>query len=378
MRRKLLVAVLTGVLALTAVGCGQKADSTANKVEATPVKVAKVDKGKVVNTVTVTGKVTAGMEVNVVPKVPGKTASVLVDVGQRVTKGQVLLRLETSDIEAQLKSAQAALAVQKSLGDQAAIRYRDALDNYNRMQYLFSQGAVSQTTLDSAKVSLDQAQASYNPSGGNSQTSASIRQAQAGIDALRVQLSNMVITSPTDGIIAARNIEPGEMASSASPVFTIVNTDRMIVESNLAESEVNLASVGEQVNVMVKAVRDVPYIGKVLSVSPSANAQTKAFPLRVQLENKDANLKSGMIAEVILNTKAKDGVLLVPKEAVMDRVNKKVVFVVDKGAAREKTVTVGLSDDANIEITSGLKEGDQIVVDGQQLLADQSPVTVQQ
>lgn len=379
MKRKVLAAGLALVLAFTVAGCGKKQEEpAAAKVEATPVKVVKVVKGRVANAVTITGKVTAGLEVAVVPKVPGKVAEVLVDVGQRVKKGQVLVKLDSSDIQAQLKSAQASLSVQKALQDQAAIRYRDAKDNYERSKYLFAQGAISQTQLDAAKVQFDTAAAGYNPAGGNTQTSAAISQAQAQVESFRVQLSNMTITAPADGVIATRGVDPGEMASSQSPVVTIVNTDKMIVEGSLAESEVNLVSVGEEVKVLVKAVREQPYIGKVLSVSPSADSRTKAFPVRIELENKDAALKAGMIAEVVLDTQAREGVLLIPKEAVLDRGDKKIAFVVEAGkVALEKQVTLGLSDDTNVEVAKGLNEGDQVVINGQQLLTDKAPVTVQ-
>jgi RND family efflux transporter MFP subunit len=378
MNRKLLVSGLALVMAFTIAGCGKSKEEPANtKVEATPVKVVNVTKGRVANAVTITGKVTAGLELAVVPKVPGKVAAVNVEVGQRVTKGQVMIRLDSSDVQAQLKSAQAGLAMQKALQAQAAIRYRDAMDNYERSKYLLDQGAISQVALEAAKMQYDTAAAGYNPAGGNTQTAAAINQAQANIDSLRVQLANLTITAPADGIIATRNVDPGEMASNQSPVVNIVNTDIMIIEGSLAESEVNLVAVGEQVKVFVKAVQETPYLGKVLSVSPSADARTKAFPVRIELENKDASLKSGMIAEVILDTKTKEGVLLIPKEAVLDRGDKKIAFVVKAKAALEKQVTLGLSDDTNVEVASGLSEGDQVVVNGQQLLTDQAPVSVQ-
>ncbi|MDA8210849.1 MAG: efflux RND transporter periplasmic adaptor subunit, partial [Clostridia bacterium] len=108
------------------------------------------------------------------------------------------------------------------------------------------------------------------------------------------------------------------------------------------------------------------------------DTRTKAFPVRIELENKDAALKAGMIAEVVLDTKAREGVLLIPKEAVLDRGDKKIAFVVNGGKeALEKQVTLGLSDDTSVEVAKGLSEGDQVVVNGQQLLTDKAPVTVQ-
>ncbi|HEX3031721.1 MAG TPA: efflux RND transporter periplasmic adaptor subunit [Bacillota bacterium] len=379
MKHKLVAVGLVLALAFGTTGCGKSTTTTATAgAEATPVKVVKVNTGRVANAVSISGKVTAGLEAALVPKTPGKVTAVLVDVGQRVRKGQLLVQLDTADIQAQINSAQAGLAVQRSLEDQAAIRYKDAKDNLDRTRYLFSQGAVSQIQLDSAQNQFDTAAASFNPAGGNTQTSAAVNQALAQIQALKVQLANLTVTAPADGTISARNIEVGEMASSAAPVLNLVNTDKMIVEGNLSESEVNLVKVGEEVKVLIKAVKDQPFVGKVLSISPSADSRTKAFPIRIELENKNALIKSGMIAEVMLDTQSKDNVLLIPKEAVLDRSDKKVVYVVQDGKqAVETVVTVGLGDATKVEVVTGLTSGQDVVVSGQQLLVDKAPVTVQ-
>lgn len=378
MKRKMVAAGLVLALALGVTGCGKSTTTTNVGAEATPVRVVKVSTGRVANAVSITGKVTAGLEAALVPKMPGKVTKVLVNVGQRVRKGQLLVQLDTADIQAQINSAQAGLNMQRSLVDQAAIRYKDAKENLDRNKFLFSQGAVSQSTLEMAQNQFDTAAASYNPAGGNTQTSAAVKQAQAQIQALRVQLASLTVTAPADGTISARNIEVGEMASSAAPVLNLVNTDKMIVEGNLSESEVNLVGVGKQVKVLIKAVKDQPFIGKVLSISPSADPMTKAFPIRIELENKNFLIKSGMIAEVMLDTKSKDNVLLIPKEAILDREAKKVVFVVQDGKkAIETTITVGLSDNTNVEVVTGLTSGKNVVVSGQQLLVDKAPVTIQ-
>lgn len=377
MKRKLIAgALIIGLLATA--GCGKKAEETnSNKTETVPVKVAEVKTADISNEVTISGKVAAGMEVAVVPKMGGKVSKVAVNVGQRVKKGDLLVGLDGADLAAQIKAAEAGLQVSVASQKQSAIRYQEAKDNLDRMQSLFNAGAISQSEYDTAKNNFDIAASTYNPAGGGTLSSAQIKQAQANIDVMRANYSNMVIVAPIDGVVASRNVDPGEMAAPGTPVVTVVNTTQMVVEGNLTESEVNLVKVGQEVKVMVKAAGEQPFTGRVESISPMADARTKAYPVKVKISNPDDKLKSGMFAEIKLATASKDQVLTVPKEAVLERGAKKVVYLVEGDTAVEKEITVGIANEKLVEVTEGLKLGQRIVTVGHQNLVDKAKVTVQ-
>lgn len=371
------LAVLAVVGLVTVSGCGKQPEAAPTTVEATPVKVAQVSSDDIISNVKISGRVQAAMEVSVVPKINGKVMQVKGDVGQRVRKGDVLVVLDDSDIRARIKVNQAAVQLSRSGQQSAVIAYEEAKTNLDRSRYLFQQGAISQKQLEDAENAFSRAAASYAPNSSSTQTSAQIQQAQAQLEAAQVELANTKVVAPIDGIIAARNIDPGEMASPSAPLFTIVNTDQMLVEANLAENEVNIIKVGTNVQVNVSAAGDKPFQGIVESISPAANNATKAYPIKIKMKNDGQLLKSGMMAELQLTSQAKHNVLVIPKGAILDRGGDKVVFVVKDKKAEERKITSGVSTDTILEITSGLVAGEQIVVSGQQVLSNGVEVEIQ-
>jgi len=375
-RRKLIAVMLIAGLAAVG-GCAKKTEETKTEAETTPVKVAEVKAVNLSNEVTVSGKIAAGMEVAVVPKIGGKVSKVNVEVGQKVKKGQLLVSLDGADLAAQIKAAEAGLQVAIASQKQAAIRYQEAKDNLTRMEALFQEGAISQAQYDAAKNGFDMAASTYDPARGGTLSDAQIKQAKANIDAMKANYANMVIVAPIDGVVAGRSVDPGEMAAPGVPVVTLVNSNEMVVEGNLAESEVNLVKVGQEVKVLVKATGEAAFTGKVESISPSADLRTKAYPIKIKIQNPDNKLKSGMFAEIKLATEDREGVLAVPKEAVIERGTKKVVFVVKGDTAFEKEVTTGIANDKLVEITGGISSGEQVVTIGHQSLMDKAKVSVQ-
>lgn len=366
------------ILAIAWGAVTKKKDVAATQAEeVTPVKVVKVDKGELTSMIKVSGKVAASKEVTIVPQVGGKVTAVKVAVGQKVKKGDLLITIDDSDILAQIKLNEAALGVSKAGQQQAAITYQEAQNNLERMKSLFAQGAISKSQLEEAENAFAKAAASYNPNSGNTQTAAQIKQAQAQLEAARINLRNTKITAPIDGVVAAKNIEPGEMASPGSPVLTIVDTDQMTVEGNFAESEVNFAKVGDKVKVYVTSAAKEPFEGYIESVSPIADLTTKAYPVKVRIENTSQLLKGGMTAEILMTAEAKEDVLVLPREALLDQGDKYIVYVIKDNKAQERVVSIGLTTDNMAEITEGLKAGEQVVISGQQYLSDGTKVTVE-
>ncbi len=380
--RKIQIAVIAVVglviLAIVWGSVSKNKDVSATQTdEVTPVKVIKAAKGELTSTIKISGKVAASKEVAIVPKVGGKVTEVRVTVGQKVRKGDLLLAIDDSDIRAQIKMNEAALEVSQAGQQQAVIAYQEALANLERMKALFAEGAISKSQLETAENNFARAAASYDPNAGGTQSDAQIKQAQAQLDAARINLQNTRITSPIDGIIAAKNIEPGEMAGPGAPVVTVADMDQMVVEGNLAESEVNFAKVGAQVKVYVTAASKEPFRGYIENVSPIADPVTKAYSIKVRIENGSQLLKGGMAAEVHMTAEARDDVLVLPREALLDQGDRQVVYVVNGDKAQERVVTLGLITDTMAEITSGLKAGEQVVISGQQFLTDGAKITVE-
>lgn len=366
-----LTAVLLVAALVLAAGCGKKDADTGNsqdKVEV-PVSVEEVRTGSISSTTAITGKVTPLAEINVVPKTGGKVVQVLVDVGSKVKQGQVLVRLDTAELDAQLKQATAALELARSSNAQNQLRLQDAQNNLNRMQALYNEGAISKQQYETALLQ-------YNLT-KNTDTGAQVKQAQANVELIRTQISNAIITAPQDGEISARLVDPGEMAGPGVPVVTLVNTAKVYIEGVVAERDISLVKIGRQVDVKVEAAGGA-FKGVVETVSPAADPRSKGYPLKVALTNPDSKLKPGMFGEIRLVTGQKDDVVVIPKEVVVDRGAGKVVFVVKGGMAEERKITLGMESGDRVEVVDGIKAGEKLVVAGQTSLTDKSPVKVQE
>lgn len=412
MRRRgffLLTGLLISLLIIT--GCGNNTGNT--KDAANPVHVAKVQQGQLTDGAGFSGKLEAVESANVAPKIAGKVAGVAVDIGSQVAAGDLLVSLDAQDLAAAVAQAQAGVnSSQAAVGTaQAAIAgaragiaeaqaklqvdqvsYNTAKADYDRGQALLQAGALSQSdfdnnydkpyksaaaalTADQAAIQAAQAATAQTEEAAN-QAQAGVAQAQAGLQAAQVTYDESRITSPIDGVVTAKNVNPGEMASPSAAVVTVVNLDKLVVKASINDDTVNKLHTGETLQVKISAVSDKPFTGTVTNISDAADPSTKAFPIKVTLDNKNHVLKPGMFAEVLIPG---DGPvsLLVPRKAVVSSGSNSYVYVVENGVARKRTVKVGNSDGINTIVTSGLKEGETVITSGQDSLQDGAKVSVQ-
>ncbi|MBB6214622.1 RND family efflux transporter MFP subunit [Anaerosolibacter carboniphilus] len=372
MRKKTVSFILAAFLLMSILtGCGAKKTAEANapvEEKYIPVEIATVVQKTISNETTFSGKIYADKEVYVVPKTPGKVMSVNVAVGSVVKKGTVLFQLDKEDIQKQ------ADLTKKSI-DLAEANYqltREKIDNakvtLERTRALYEQGAIpksqleqaelaaSDTSLQTIQVQLEQAQLQYTQA----------------LDSLQ----NLTITAPVDGIVSAVDVEVGEMASTAQPSVTIVNMDNVYAEINVTENVINAITVGKEVVVDIPSASSESLTGKIDKISPVSDAKTQLYPIRIYIENQNHLVKPGMFAKVKLSTNARENVIAVPTEAIMNENDKNIVYVVadDRAAARE--VGIGLEAGGETEIVKGLKPGEKVIVKGQDYVEDESKVKV--
>ncbi|HHW40020.1 MAG TPA: efflux RND transporter periplasmic adaptor subunit [Syntrophomonadaceae bacterium] len=372
MRKRLLAAGLVVIL-LVAVGIGlriARREKPAGQSETgpVPVEVMAVERGEVKRVVDITGRVAPEVEVNIIPKVPGRIRSITVDVGDRVREGQVLAKIDDAELVAALHNAEAGLAVAEANARIAAAALEDARRNLDRMKQLYDAGAVSQQQLEQAQLNYDRAAAGV--------AEAQVRQARAAVEAARVQLANTVLTSPVDGVVTARFADPGAMAGTTQPIMTVAAIDQVQVQVSVTGDDINRLKAGQEVPVQVSAAGDQDFKGKIARISPAADARSKMYPVEITIPNPGHLLKPGMFAEVKLATEIRRDAVRVPVQAVLDKEGRKVVYVVEGGRARERRVETGIADERYVEIISGLRHGERVVITGQEFLADGAAVTV--
>lgn len=375
MARRISAVFLAGILTfgLLLSGCGKNSSSSqqgmGGKGMAVPVAVETAKRGDVLKELVASGQLVGEQSVVVSPRISGKVASVPVEVGSEVRAGDVLFTLDDSDIRAQVQQAEAAVAVARAKQKVAGQSRENAAKQYERYKQLFEQGAISADTFDTYVLKLEQAR-SEEPEAG-------LAQSQAALAYQRNQLVNTIVTSPFTGTVAQRNVEVGSIVSSTTQAVTVVDLTRVKVQVSVGEQQIGKIKQGQEVNVVVPAVRAEPFTGLVSNLSPAADPKTRSYLIEVKLDNPERVLKQGMFAEVHIITDRSEGALAVPVDALVTKSGMSVVFTVKDGQARENQVKTGIADGKVTEIISGLQEGDQVIVLGQQGLLDGSKVTVQ-
>ncbi|BAH44189.1 putative efflux system [Brevibacillus brevis NBRC 100599] len=402
--------VILALLAITLVaGCSSPQAETppTETVEAaaTPVQVETVATGSVVSDSGLTAKLAPSEEVQVSPKMGGKISSLPVKLGQYVTKGQVLFKLDEKDLVNGVKQAEAAYNVSKaslnqagSSSDQGLVQAKNSLKqaetalqdakvNQQRMQQLFSQGAISAQQMEQANSQLTTAQTSYDNAQQTLQSAgqktsvqvseASVQQAQVSLQNAREQLANATVTSPINGYISSVSGAVGQMAGQ-QPVVVVVNTNPLLVKANLSEADITKVKVGTTVKVNVQSTGKT-IDAKVTAMSPIMDSQLKAYPVEITIPNPSNELKSDMVVNVTFPSVGESGAksIVVTRGAVFDRDGKQYVFKLEGDIAKQVEVTTGKSSSDQIEILTGLSAGDKIVVKGQTLLQDGGKVTIQ-
>ncbi len=400
----LIAMTLSAFLALAS--CGRAKASTAPDVKT--VAVTRAARAAITVSVEYAARVHARQEIVVSPKVSGRVATVRADISQAVRRGQVLFTLEGRDFQAQARQADAALqsaranltrtsdsslssqVIQAQAAvDQAQVQYNDAKDLADRMEKLLAQGTVSRqqrddarARADSAKIALDTAKQNLSllqDKGGPQSTglaSTQVDQAQAAADLAQSQLDNTLIVSPITGVVATRNVDPGELVAAGSPAFVVIDVSSLTAEASVDQAMVEKIHKGEPVPVRVDAADTGPMEGVVDTVSPAADPRTQGYLVKVRIDRPDPALRPGMLARVLFPVESRTGVLAVPNQALVTESGVQYVYVDAEGVVKKVAVQTGISDDSVTEVTAGLSEGELVITEGQSFLNEGERVTI--
>ncbi|NPV48287.1 MAG: efflux RND transporter periplasmic adaptor subunit [Armatimonadetes bacterium] len=199
---------------------------------------------------------------------------------------------------------------------------------------------------------------------------ANVGQAKAGVMSSTTQLRKHVIYAPISGIVAARNVEPGEGASPGVALMRIVNLDTVRVVAEASDLEVDRIRVGQRAAVRVDALPGEEFMGDVTDIAPQAGKDVRSFNVRIRIANPGHRLRAGMFARVDVLTGVRSQATIIPRDALVERGNERVVYTVVGGRVKVRSVRVGAIDGNRVEVDSGIRPGDTVIVSGQSLLAD--------
>jgi HlyD family secretion protein len=393
-RRRLFIwgGIGVGLVLLIAVGVFA-ATRGGTKIDAS--KLAKVEKGDLAKSVVATGKVTPIVKVEVKSKASGIVKKLLVDYGDHVKQGQLLAQLDKVEIEAQVDQSRAALeAAEANLHSTQADLERAKVDAespdvpllkraYDRATGMAKDGVVSASALDDAEKNYEMALNKQNVSKAQvtvlkakiAQAQAQVAQDQANLKQLDEQLSYTDIVSPIDGIVLSRDVQMGDavssilvLGSSATLVMTLGDTSEVYVKGKVDESDIGKVYLGQPARIKVESFKDKSFTGKVTKISPMGveKDNVTTFEVRVSIQNPGGELKAEMTANAEIILEEHKNVLQIPEGAILYDKDKKASVEIPNSKGKDGkdkiAVNIGISNGAKTEVLSGLKEGDQVVL----------------
>jgi RND family efflux transporter MFP subunit len=203
-----------------------------------------------------------------------------------------------------------------------------------------------------------------------------LTQAEIDVKTAELDLAKTKITAPFAGIITEIKVSPGEHLEPGRDLFTLVNISEIKVLAKVLESEVGKMRVGREVDLRFSAYPDKVFKGAVEAISPVVNPEDKTCAVHVVVENPQEEIKPGMHAEVEIAAEVYKDRLLVPQEAVLVRGGRKLVFVVEEGLAKWRYIEVGLENESYAEVLDGVKDGENVIVEGHFTLAHDARVII--
>jgi len=336
MKKIKVIGMLAFALVVSFSSCQKASKSTTLGTETQNVNVEPVIEKDVELTNEVTATIQPDAKNSIAPAAPGRIRSILVEVGQHVTKGQKLVQMDVAN----LSNMETQIENQKRIS--------------KRVQELFNVGGASQQELDNAKMQLEVAQTN-----------------------LKNMSENTYLLSPISGVVTARNYDNGDMYSGQTPVLTVMNINPVKVLVNVSESNYSQVKIGMSIDVKFDVLNGQTFKGHVNLIYPTIDERTRTFGVEIKLNNPNDKIRPGMFARVTLNF-GKVKRILVPDKAVVKQAGSgaKFVFVYNAGKVQYKQVEIGRRIESSYEILSGVTAGDQVVVAGQAKLVDGSSVQI--
>jgi HlyD family secretion protein len=392
-------------LAATGCGKGEKPEAPEVTVQAAPAATA--DISRVVNT---EGIIFPVAQSAITPKINAPVRKFYVVRGQKVRQGQLLATLENRDLSAAAldnKGAyeQAEAAYSTSIGAtlpeenakaeldvQTAQQELDAQQKlFNSRQDLFKQGALPRKDLDAAAVSLAQARSAYNiakrhldglnavgKQGAIKTANGQLTSAKGKLLNSEAQLSYSEVRSPISGFITDRPLYPGEMASTAAPLLTVMDISQVIAKAHIPQSDALQLHKGDAATVSLAGL-DKPINGKVSLISPALDPNSTTVEVWVQAANANQQLRPGTTAQIAITAQTIKDALVVPSAALLNaKGDAAQVMVVDgQSQASSRDVRTGIQTGQQVQIVSGLKPGEMVVTAGAYGLPDKTKVKIE-
>ena len=379
---------------------GQSTEQAA-QIAPVPVRVEYAFVGDLVLRVTATGRTRARRAVVIHPFTSGLLTDVRVHDGQRVRQGEVLFRLD--DRQARLKVREAKNEVLKAeveyglmrreageLGDSASVlaSYPGlgmSEEEFRRIERQYRAGKISEAEYERARIDYEIRQIfSGSLRDQLMAVKSGLAPALAKLRRAELELEYTIIRAPFSGTVGQVRVSPGQWVGSSEELCRLVDLSHLYFDAEVLESEIGMVHVGAGVEVRFPAYPDTAFTGRVVGINPVLNKESRTYTVVVNLPNPEGKLLDGMYGEAKLEARILPNRLLVPRQAVIERDRRKLVFIVRKNAEGQDVaqwcyITPGHSNEQYVEVLDsafGLKPGEPVVVEGHFTLSHDAPVRV--
>lgn len=349
------------------------------------VQTEDVQSRTITQVVSATGKINPVEQVVITPEVTGEIVELPVEEGDKVKKGEMLIRIKPDIYLAQRDRAKAQLEASKAMLKVREANLNQVKAEYERIVELYEKGLASDQELEMAKSSYLQSEGNYESQ------KASVTQAEGSLREAEENLRKTAIYAPLTGTVSALNVELGQTVlgsgfSQGTNLMTVADLDVMEATVDVDENDVVLVEVGDTARIEIDAFRDRTFLGIVTQIANSAitagvgtQDEVVNFEVKIEVKETDQSIRPGMSCDADIETETRKDVYAVPIQSVTARTlppkegeepsnpgnnePKEVVFIVNEGIANLVAVETGISDDTYIEIVSGL-DGEETVVSG--------------
>ena len=413
--------ILVTILLLT--GCrAVEEESTVSNQDEVPVEILSVTKGEISKDYKYSSKFLPEEKVIVTPKVQGEVEEVYFDIGEVVKKDDVLFKIDEKDVQKQLddlvkqlESINLSIEMQKKALESAKgsgfqqqllqleqqyklseISYNDALVSFKDSSQLYDQGVLSKQQYDQvvsmykkAEIAYEVAKKSYDLFVDEISVSnielQDIQYKQLGVkkeqlvlayNNVKETIENTNVKSPIDGIVSQRGVEKNQMLSAQVAPFTILNINNLLIEIGLSEQLITKVNTGDNVSVIVDSLGDV-INGEIVAISPAGDERTMNYLTKIKVNNKNNKFKAGMFVNVIFETDKVTDQVVIPTQCIINYEDKNYVYVVrDQDFVNKVEVKIGINDGKLVEIKDGLSEGDKVIIQGQNLINEDTKIRI--
>ena len=323
------------------------------------VEIGAVTRADMSQQITVVGNLIGQATVAAAPKVSGRLETVSVRMGDSVRRGQPLAKIEDREILEQVKQAEASYAVSAATIRQREADLRFAQNFLDRTRNLHERELIPRQTLDDAEARHQASTAQLELA------QAQNAQSQARLDELKINLANTIVTSPVDGFVGSRILDPGAWVTPNTAFISVVDIGIVRLVANVVERDLRRIAPGLESMVEVDAYPGEQFIGRVAHVAPVLDPATRTAQIEVDIRNPNFRLKPGMYAKITMTVEHRPNTLVVPSSAAVEQGTTRGVYLAtDDATATFKPVEFGLTSPTQVEVLSGLTEGTRVITTG--------------